>query len=103
MISRGDYMESKNLPAIVVRGIVPIPSNDFRTEIGRPISFKALDESENSFGNYVLILIQKNPLIENPTPMDIEEYGVLAKTTMKLKLPNGNLKEIGRASCRERV
>ena len=92
MISRGDYMESKNLPAIVVRGIVPIPSNDFRTEIGRPISFKALDESENSFGNYVLILIQKNPLIENPTPMDIEEYGVLAKTTMKLKLPNGNLK-----------
>lgn len=85
-------MESKNLPAIVVRGIVPIPNNDFRTEIGRPISFKALDESENSFGNYILILIQKNPLIENPTPMDIEEYGVLAKTTMKLKLPNGNLK-----------
>ncbi|PKK87389.1 MAG: endopeptidase La, partial [Tenericutes bacterium HGW-Tenericutes-8] len=29
---------------------------------------------------------------ENPTPTDIEEYGVLAKTTMKLKLPNGNLK-----------
>ncbi len=85
-------MESKNLPAIVVRGIVPIPNNDFRTEIGRPISFKALDESENSFGNYILILIQKNPLIENPTPADIEEYGVLAKTTMKLKLPNGNLK-----------
>lgn len=85
-------MESKNLPAIVVRGIVPIPNNDFRTEIGRPISFKALDESENSFGNYILILIQKNPLIENPTPEDIEEYGVLAKTTMKLKLPNGNLK-----------
>lgn len=92
MISRGDDMESKNLPAIVVRGIVPIPNNDFRTEIGRPISFKALDESENSFGNYILILIQKNPLIENPTPADIEEYGVLAKTTMKLKLPNGNLK-----------
>lgn len=92
MKSRGDYMESKNLPAIVVRGIVPIPNNDFRTEIGRPISFKALDESENSFGNYILILIQKNPLIENPTPADIEEYGVLAKTTMKLKLPNGNLK-----------
>jgi ATP-dependent Lon protease len=85
-------MENKNLPAIVVRGIVPIPSNDFRTEIGRSISFKALDESENSFGNYILILIQKNPLIENPTPADIEEYGVLAKTTMKLKLPNGNLK-----------
>ncbi|MFA7376678.1 MAG: LON peptidase substrate-binding domain-containing protein, partial [Acholeplasmataceae bacterium] len=85
-------MESKNLPAIVVRGLVPLPNNDFRTEIGRNISFKALEESETSFNNYVLILIQKNPMIENPTPNDIEEYGVLAKTTMKLKLPNGNLK-----------
>lgn len=85
-------MESKNLPAIVVRGLVPLPNNDFRTEIGRNISFKALEESETSFNNYVLILIQKNPMIENPAPNDIEEYGVLAKTTMKLKLPNGNLK-----------
>jgi len=89
---RGEHMESKNLPAIVVRGLVPLPNNDFRTEIGRNISFKALEESETSFNNYVLILIQKNPMIENPTPNDIEEYGVLAKTTMKLKLPNGNLK-----------
>jgi ATP-dependent Lon protease len=36
----------------------------------------------------VIILIQKNPLIEEPTTEDIETYGVLAKIQMKIKLPN---------------
>ena len=82
----------KNLPAIAMRGIVPIPNNDFRADIGRPISLKALEEAEKTFDNQIIILVQKNPLIENPTPKDIESYGVLARTTMKVRLPNGNIK-----------
>ncbi len=85
-------METKNLPALAVRGIVPIPNNDFRSDIGRPMSLKALEEAEKAFNNHLLILVQKNPLIENPTPSDIEEYGALARVTMKVKLPNGNIK-----------
>ena len=81
-----------SLPAIVVRGIVPIPNNDFRIEVGRKVSLKAIEESEKGFSSYVLILVQKNPLIENPTAADIEEYGVLAKVAMKIKLPNNNYK-----------
>lgn len=82
----------KNLPAVAMRGIVPIPNNDFRSDIGRPISLKALEEAEKTFDNQIIILVQKNPLIENPTPQDIEPFGVLAKTTMKVRLPNGNIK-----------
>ncbi|NLN50481.1 MAG: endopeptidase La [Acholeplasmataceae bacterium] len=85
-------MDRRNLPAFAVRGIVPIPNNDFRSDIGRPMSLKALDEAEKAFDNQILILVQKNPLIDNPTPSDIEEYGALAKVTMKVKLPNGNIK-----------
>nr|WIF89078.1 hypothetical protein QOL21_03540 [Acholeplasma laidlawii] len=48
-----------SLPAIVVRGIVPIPNNDFRIEVGRKVSLKAIEESEKSFSSYVLILVQK--------------------------------------------
>ncbi|WP_264230220.1 endopeptidase La [Acholeplasma laidlawii] len=81
-----------SLPAIVVRGIVPIPNNDFRIEVGRKVSLKAIEESEKSFSSYVLILVQKNPLIENPTVADIETHGVLAKIAMKIKLPNNNYK-----------
>lgn len=81
-----------SLPAIVVRGIVPIPNNDFRIEVGRKVSLKAVEEAEKSFSSYVLILVQKNPLIENPTVADIETHGVLAKIAMKIKLPNNNYK-----------
>ena len=79
---------SRSLPAIVVRGTMPIPNNDFRIEVGRKISLKAVEEAEKNFGSYVIILIQKNPLIEEPTTEDIEKYGVLAKIQMKIKLPN---------------
>jgi len=81
-----------SLPAIVVRGIVPIPNNDFRIEVGRKVSLKAVEEAEKGFSSYVLILVQKNPLIENPTVADIETHGVLAKIAMKIKLPNNNYK-----------
>src|SRR5690606_14554127 len=82
----------KSLPAIAVRGIVPIPSNDFRIEVGRKISLDALEIAEKDFGQYVILLIQKNPLIDEPTKEDIYEYGVIAKISMKIKLPNGNFK-----------
>merc|ERR1711879_884959 len=67
---------------------MPIPNNDFRIEVGRKISLKAVEEAEKNFGSYVIVLIQKNPLIEEPTTEDIEKYGVLAKIQMKIKLPN---------------
>src|SRR5690606_578343 len=81
-----------SLPAVIVRGIVPLPNNDFRIEVGRKVSLKAIEEAEKSFSSFVLILVQKNPLIENPTTADIEAHGVLAKVAMKIKLPNDNYK-----------
>ncbi len=78
----------KNLPAIIVRGTTPIPNNDFRIEVGRKVSLKAVEEAEKNFGGYAIILIQKNPLIEEPTAEDLESYGTLVKVQMKIKLPN---------------
>ncbi len=78
----------KNLPAIIVRGTVPVPNNDFRIEVGRKVSLKAVEEAERNFGGYAIVLIQKNPMIEEPTIEDIEDYGTLVKVQMKIKLPN---------------
>jgi ATP-dependent Lon protease len=83
---------SKSLPAIVVRGTIPIPNNDFRIEVGRKVSLKAVEEAERAFGSYAIVLIQKNPLIEEPTVEDIETYGALVKVQMKIKLPNDAFK-----------
>lgn len=81
----------KSLPAIAIRGIVPIPNNDIRLEVGREISVNALLEAEK-YDNHVLLLVQQNPLIESPSPKDLYEIGVVAKVIMKVKLPNGNYK-----------
>jgi len=82
----------KSLPALAVRGVIPMPSNDFRIEVGRKKSLDAIKTAEDNFNQYIIILIQKNPLIEDPTKEDIHEYGALAKVAMKIKLPNGNYK-----------
>ena len=84
--------ERTTLPALVTRGVVPLPNNDFRLEVGRPFSVKALDESEANYGKFIVLLIQKNPLIDVPTPEDVEKYGVLARLVMKIKLPNDTYK-----------
>lgn len=80
------------LPAIAVRGIVPLPSNEFRIEVGRDISLRALEAAEKKFNNEVLLLIQKNPMDVDVEPENVESVGVLAKIILKLKLPNNNYK-----------
>jgi ATP-dependent Lon protease len=77
---------SKSLPAIVVRGTIPIPNNDFRIEVGRKVSLKQLKKLKRTSDPMLLVLIQKNPMIEEPTVDDIEPYGALVKVQMKIKL-----------------
>ena len=88
-------MENKNLeilPAIAVRKETPIPNNDLRIEIGREISLHALNLAESKYDSNIILLLQENPAVENVTPEDLLPVGVLAKITLKVKLPSGNYK-----------
>ncbi len=87
-----ENLQSVGLPAIAVRGVVPIPNNEFRIEVGRQMSLKALEACERKFNNNIILLLQKDPLIADVTPEDLQPIGVLAKLTLKLKLPNNNYK-----------
>ena len=80
------------LPAIAVRGIVPLPKTDFRLEIGRDMSVKALEEAESMYNGNVLLLIQKDPAKNDVSIENVYETGVIAKIMIKLKLQNGNYK-----------
>lgn len=80
------------LPAIAVRGVVPLPSNEFRIEVGRANSVLALESAEKMYGGNIILLVQKDSTAAEVTPEDIETIGVLAKITLKLKLPNNNYK-----------
>ncbi|QTX02677.1 ATP-dependent Lon protease [Candidatus Phytoplasma luffae] len=85
---------SSELPAIVVRDIVPIPFNDISLEIGRDFSVNVLKLSADNKNPYIIILLQKNVLKEVPKISDIEKYGVLAEILTSVKVNNGNFYKI---------
>lgn len=80
------------LPAIAVRGVLPLPNNELRIEVGRQASVSALDSAEKMYGGNIILLIQKDAAAVDVAPEDIEEIAVLAKISLKLKLPNNNYK-----------
>lgn len=80
------------IPAIAVRGVIPLPNNEFRIEVGREASLRALDDAEHNYNNDIVLLIQKDPQSLKVGKDDLYEYGVLAHIDLKLKLPNNNYK-----------
>lgn len=80
-----------SLPAIAIRGLVVLPNNEMRIEVGRESSVKALIDSER-FDGHIVLVNQQDPLIDNPKPQDLLEFGIVCKLLMKIKQPNGNYK-----------
>ena len=79
------------LPGIAVRGIVPLPNNEIRIEVGRKESLKSLKVAEG-YKNYVILLVQENPTLEEPNPEDLKPIGVLCQIQLNIKLPNNSYK-----------
>ena len=90
MYNSTDITKSQ-LPGIAVRGIVPLPNNEIRIEVGRKESLKALKAAE-AYKNYVVLLIQKNPTQEDPNTEDLKPFGVLCHVQLNIKLPNNSYK-----------
>ena len=78
------------LPAIAVRGVMPLPNNELRIEVGRQASVLALDSAEKMYGGNVILLIQKDSSATEVTVDNLEPIAVLGIITLKLKLPNNN-------------
>ncbi|XMB72521.1 endopeptidase La [Mycoplasmatota bacterium WC30] len=83
---------SDSLPVIPVRGVIFLPGADVRIEIGREFSKSAIFEAESNRDGYVLLVFQKDPNVQEPEFTDFVEVGLLARISVKIKLPNGNYK-----------
>ncbi len=66
-------------PILVTRGLVVFPSQFHQIDVGRSKSLAAIEEAKNSFGNFIVILPQKNPHVENPRKSQLHNYGTLCK------------------------
>lgn len=88
---RPNEVQELNLPLIAIRGVVILPHNEMRLDVGRDSSVRALMESER-FDGHIILVNQKDPIIDNPKPEDLYKIGVVCKVLMKIKQPNGNFK-----------
>ena len=79
----------KSMPTVAVRGIVIFPGVRFHFDIARKKSIAAIEAAMND-DQKVFLVAQKDALVDDPTPADLFNYGVIASVKQILKAPNEN-------------
>ncbi len=89
-------------PVVPVRDMVVFPGVIAPLFVGRPRSARAIEEA-NTRGHLVFITAQKNSLIENPDPDDLNTIGTLCKILQTVRMPDGTIKAVLEGGCRCRA
>ncbi len=90
------------LPVLPLRDVVIYPSMAVSLFVGRPQSRNALDAAMDS-NRTILMLTQRKPDINDPTPDDLFRVGTVANLMQSIKLPDGSLKVLASGSQRARI
>jgi len=69
---------SATLPAMAIRGRVPLPNNEIRIDVGRKESILALKEAVEG-NKYIALFVQLDHNIDNPGPKNVSKNGIIAK------------------------
>ena len=81
-----------NLPVIVLRGLVLLPSNELKLEFEDADSIRLLDMSEMFHDGKLLVVSSNDPYDVNPDINDLPKIGVECKISNKITLPNGRIR-----------
>ena len=84
----------QNLPVLLLKGLILLPSNDIRLEFDNDISKTIIDVAGIFHNNLIFVVTQKDPLEENPDISDLPKVGVIGRITHKLELPNGKTRVV---------
>ena len=91
LIKKSEKLLKKNFPTVPLRDLIIFPQMVVPLLVGRPRSLNAVEEALSDEG-YIVIVFQKEPQIEEPTPDDIYPVGVIAKIIQSVKEPSGVMK-----------
>lgn len=94
--------EQTVFPILPVRNMVMFPKLVVPITAGREQSKLLLEEAHRN-GEYVGIISQKNPNIENPKENDLYTVGTLVKIVKIIKLPDGNTTAITKGISRFKI
>jgi len=93
------------LPLLPLRDIVIFPDMIVPLFVGREKSVVAVEEVMKSASKdkNILLVTQKDSLVDNPTNKDIYKIGVLANVLQMLKLPDGTVKVLVEGIARVQI
>jgi ATP-dependent Lon protease len=93
----------ETLPLVPLRDMVVFPSMMAPFVVGRESSIRALEEALSRPTKRLFLAAQKNPQLDDPSPGDIYDVGVIASVAQSLKLPNGHIKVMVEGIRRARI
>ncbi len=90
------------LPAVALKDVVLFPYVMIQLSIGRPRSVAAVDVAAAS-DRLFLVLTQKDPTQENPSPEGLYRVGTVVAITRMVKLPDGSMRILVQGVSRAQV
>ncbi|WP_457631234.1 endopeptidase La, partial [Oceanithermus sp.] len=90
------------LPVIPLRNTVILPYTNSPVDVGRPRSKAAVDAAAEG-DRHVLLVTQKEPLVDEPSPEDLYQVGVLAAIKQVMRLPDGTMQVVVETKARARL
>lgn len=89
-------------PVLPLRDVVVYPEMVAPLFVGREKSVRALQLAMEG-DKHVLLVAQKNPETDDPTPEDLHEIGTLSSILQLLKLPDGTVKVLVEGASRAKI
>ena len=90
------------VPVLPLRDVVVYPHMVIPLFVGRDKSIKALEATMQD-NKQILLVAQKSPDVDDPTPEDVYEVGTMASILQLLKLPDGTVKVLVEGSRRSHI
>lgn len=91
------------LPLLAVRDVVLFPHMVLPLSVGRPKSVKAIEAAMQKHDRLLVVVAQKDVLVDDPRAQDLYGMGVLVEVVQYLKMPDGTLKVFLQGMTRARI
>jgi ATP-dependent Lon protease len=92
----------RELPVIALRTQVVLPRTLENVDVGRPKSKRALEEAQAA-DNRVLLVVQREPRVDDPGPEDLFDVGTLCVVKQVIRLPDDTLQVLVEGRERARI
>ena len=95
-------MYAGKMPILALRGLAVFPDQTIHFDVGRPKSVKAL-EAAMKLNQTLLLIPQKDILVDDPKLIDLYSIGTVAKVKQVLKTQGENLRVLVTGICRGKI